>query len=302
MPFASGSGGGGGGGGSSGGGTGGGDTGGGGTSGGDIGNPVAGAGTGAAAGSAAGPWGAIIGGALGLLGNAYATYSTNQAANKKPKFLQQPLPPYQEAINRITARALALNMMQQGPSFQDFVGSGGTARFNMINPGMTPKAMRDLGIVSPVGGRVPFGYAGSGQRVGDTPLGTEGQLGELSPTQELYLGYQTRGQAGYPTKAFKAHQVQKQLAARLALVQARSDAATDPRKVKKLERQADVLQRKAARQRMKEIIALGHRLPGEQQFDSESDFVMPWAGDQWNRESQALLAANNYGRGKKGKR
>lgn len=124
-------------------------------------------------------------GALGQLGAAGLGFAGNQqAAGQKPQTQTIPLPPYQDALNRITARALALNMMQTPPSFQDWVNSGGTAKFPIINPGITPKGAKDLGIVTGVGGQVPFVYGPGGTTIQNAGLG------ELSPEQQQYLGYQ----------------------------------------------------------------------------------------------------------------
>lgn len=120
-----------------------------------------------------------------------------------PQVTNIPLPKYQRGLQHYTARLLAENATQAPPSFGEFVSSGGQATFPMINRGMTPREAAQLGIVSPRGGAVPFTSFG-GQ--------TTTEPVQLTPQQQLYLGYQRNrsgGEAGGPLA--KAYRLERRL-------------------------------------------------------------------------------------------
>jgi hypothetical protein len=62
------------------------------------------------------------------------------------------------AIQSYTARLLAENMAAgtRPPTFSEWVGSGGKARYEMVRPAFTPKEAEQLGMVGPEGGPVPW--------------------------------------------------------------------------------------------------------------------------------------------------
>lgn len=118
------------------------------------------------------PWLAALG-ALAGLGGAAAPYISESMGSKDLQTERIPPPGDIEAIRRIMSRAIVQNMFQTGPSFQDFVGSGGTATFPINFTGLSPVELRQLRFVGPQGEEIPFGS--SEQRA-------------LSPAQLLFLG------------------------------------------------------------------------------------------------------------------
>lgn len=70
----------------------------------------------------------------------------------KPEFQQVPKRPFETAQQKYLSRVMLANMNNRGPSYQDWLKSGGTAKFELTNTGMTPEEARQLGFVGP-GGR-----------------------------------------------------------------------------------------------------------------------------------------------------
>lgn len=137
---------------------------------------------------------ATIAGVVAAVGSAaasgYAASQQGKGARGAPKFAKAPLPPALAALQHYNARILALNEMNQPPSFSKWLGSGGTAQFPIQNTGFTPMEARHLGIIGPRGGTVPF--VNSNQNT-------------LTPEQQLYLGFQqaTAGGGGPLAKAYR---------------------------------------------------------------------------------------------------
>jgi len=102
-------------------------------------------------------------------------YSASQGGPSvpKPRLTTIPLPPYAEALNKYTARLLAMNAKAQPPSFSDYVKSGGTEQFPLVDPGLTPTQAANLGLVTPQGKPQKW---------------VSPQATSMTPEQRLYLG------------------------------------------------------------------------------------------------------------------
>lgn len=107
-----------------------------------------------------------------------------------------------EALRRIFSRAIAQNMFNMPPSFQEYVGSGGEARFPIQFTGLSPVEMRQLRFVGPQGEEIPF--ARTDQE-------------SLSPAQLLFLGRhdERQGLNSRPSRLYRSevrvNQLQRQL-------------------------------------------------------------------------------------------
>jgi hypothetical protein len=73
----------------------------------------------------------------------------------KPRFEQVPKRPFETAQQKYMTRVMLSNLNNRGPTYQDWLRSGGTAHFELQGTNlMSPKEARQLGFVGP-GGRAP---------------------------------------------------------------------------------------------------------------------------------------------------
>jgi hypothetical protein len=129
------------------------------------------------------PWLAALAPIIGALGQAGASgYGAYQAGNQELDMGQTQIPGWTRGLQSMFSRMIAQNATQQGPSFGDYVGSGGKAQFPVNFTGMTPQESRFLDFVGPDGEPIPYTDIGR--------QGTEQPPGELTPAQRLFMGQQ----------------------------------------------------------------------------------------------------------------
>jgi len=117
-----------------------------------------------------------------IIGAASSLASGIQGATQgapKPRKHTIPLPPYIDALQRMTARYLAQNMTAQPMSFADYIQGGGKGGFGTQPALMSPVEAAGLGITGRFGSAIPFLDPTTG-------LPTPGP-GGLTPEQALYL-------------------------------------------------------------------------------------------------------------------
>jgi hypothetical protein len=95
---------------------------------------------------------------------------------EKPEFEQVPKRPFETAQQKYMSRVMMANLANRGPSYQEWLESGGKAKFELTGLGMTPAEARKLGFVGP-GGRAP-------EWVQPATVGETG----LTPEQFIYSG------------------------------------------------------------------------------------------------------------------
>lgn len=129
----------------------------------------------------------------------------------KPEFQQVPKRPFENAQQKYMSRVMMANLNNRGPSYQDWLKSGGQETFQLIDPGMTPKEAHAMGYTGPGGapintvdpatvtqtGMSPEEFAQSGRPKGTYPSARIGRLdrrisrlesrGELRPGMESRL-------------------------------------------------------------------------------------------------------------------
>lgn len=135
---------------------------------------------------------AAIGAAGSIGGAALSSQGAKKAAAAgKGREHQFPLPRYQRGFEKYYTRLLAENLKSVPPSFADYIKSGGTATFPIQDPGISPKEAKELGLVGPKGLPVPFSDIN--------------QTSQLTPEQQLYLGYigATQGKHGPLERAYQ---------------------------------------------------------------------------------------------------
>lgn len=125
--------------------------------------------------------GAIGGGVIASQG------AKSAAAASRPQTQTIQLPKYQRGLQSYFARLLSQNVTAVPPSFTDYISSGGTAQFPIVNPGMTPKEAKQLGIVGKRGQEIPF---------------FDPNASALTPEQKLFLGEQEASRAKFGTSGF----------------------------------------------------------------------------------------------------
>jgi hypothetical protein len=113
---------------------------------------------------------AVIGAGGAIGGGVLQSQAAGKAAGTDPKVTTIPPAPYQQALNELYSRAIALNMAAVPPSFSQYVQSGGTAVFPYQQPGITPLEARELGLVSPTGGAIPYVPTGTPAAPGTTQV------------------------------------------------------------------------------------------------------------------------------------
>src|SRR5262245_48208567 len=94
----------------------------------------------------------------------------------KPEFEQVPKRPFETAQQKYMSRVMMSNLNNRGPTYSDWLKSGGTAHFELTDTGMTPAEARKMGYVGP-GGRAP-------DFVDPATVGETG----LTPEQFVYSG------------------------------------------------------------------------------------------------------------------
>lgn len=102
--------------------------------------------------------------------------ATQGGGTTGPQVTQVPKTREQRALEGILSRAFVLNLGQQGPTFEEFVASGGKATFPFIQPNVTPQEALRLGLVDRSGQPIPFLDAATAAAEG------------LTPEQQLFLG------------------------------------------------------------------------------------------------------------------
>lgn len=198
---------------------------------------------------------AVIGAAGTATGGVFAAQGAKAAANAaNTTATTVPLPGYADALNHYMARLVAGNATRVAPSFTDWVKSGGTATFNMYDPGLTPREAGKLGFVDPrTGQEIPF---------------VDPTTSELTPEQVLYLGQQnTRfARTRYGTQAkdpasryFRAERRLGNLGERLEGLEAIDPSTLGPRAARKTERKIARTERRIERvegrkQRLEDLI------------------------------------------------
>jgi len=105
-----------------------------------------------------------------------------------------PLPPYIDALQRMTARYLAQNMTAQPMSFADYIAGGAKGGFGTQPALVSPVEAAGVGLTGRFGQAIPFLDPTTG-------LPTPGP-GALSPEQALYLAdaYRQMGKPGAARK------------------------------------------------------------------------------------------------------
>lgn len=139
---------------------------------------------------------AIAAAAIGAAGSVAGGVLSSQGASKAAKAGKGsehrfPLPPYQHALEQYYTRLLASNLNNVAPSFGSYVASGGAATFPMHDTGFTPQEARDLRLVGPRGGAIPF--VGKDQTA-------------LTPEQELFIGSQQKSKGAPLGRAYHINQ------------------------------------------------------------------------------------------------
>ena len=102
---------------------------------------------------------ALLAGILGtgLAGTGIAAAGATGAFGEgSPDIRTIPLTRRARALQSIAARVLATNLGSVAPTFQEFVQSGGTATFPLVGTSLTPKEVKQLGLVSKQGGTIPI--------------------------------------------------------------------------------------------------------------------------------------------------
>lgn len=128
---------------------------------------------------------AIGTGLLGILGAAAPVVAGYLGQDKGGTSTQQ-IPtgtPSDSAFRHYLTRLAALNVGKTSPSFADFTRSGGTARFDLTDPGFTPSEAANLRLVDKQGRAIPYFQPGRDTNA-DVGSGDEG----FSTAQELFLG------------------------------------------------------------------------------------------------------------------
>lgn len=93
-----------------------------------------------------------------------AAYSASQggpSAPGAPRVTKIPQTPEQRGLQQYYSRLLASNATTVGPSFNEYVMSGGKARMPLVNTGLSPREAELLGIVDNHGKPIPFGDVGT---------------------------------------------------------------------------------------------------------------------------------------------
>jgi hypothetical protein len=72
----------------------------------------------------------------------------------KPQIEQVPKRPFETAQQKYLTRVMMANLNTRGPTYQEWLKSGGTAKYELQGLGMTPQEAQKMGFVGP-GGRAP---------------------------------------------------------------------------------------------------------------------------------------------------
>jgi hypothetical protein len=115
----------------------------------------------------------------------------------KPEFKPVPKRPFETAQQKYMSRVMMANLNTRGPTWDEWLSSGGKARFELQGTGMTPFEAERLGFVGP-GGRAP-------QMVEPTTVSETG----LTPAQFIYGGMERGPEAKGP--AARAGRIQKRI-------------------------------------------------------------------------------------------
>jgi len=133
--------------------------------------------------------------------NAAGAFGSGQPG--APKFQQAPRPGYESAEQKYYGRVLAANINNKGPSWNDWLKSGGQATYQLQDTGMTPTEAQHMGFVDKGGQAVNYYYppgtappGAPGQEPGPTGPGSlndeqwMSRLREAGPQNPLHQRYQ----------------------------------------------------------------------------------------------------------------
>jgi len=123
---------------------------------------------------------------------------------RDPKFEQVPKRPFETAQQKYMSRVMMANLNNRGPTYQEWLRSGGTAHFELTNTGMTPQEAQKMGFVGPGGrapdyvdpttvsqtGETPEQYQYGGMEAGPKATGTQARLGRVTKRIERLQGLQ----------------------------------------------------------------------------------------------------------------
>ena len=111
-----------------------------------------------------------------------------------PKFQQAPRPGYEGASQKYITRVLMGNINNRGPTWNDYLQSGGNATFQLQDTGMRPIEAQKMGFVEK-GGAEPAWYTpGQGPLTQQQWEDRMREAGSKTPMGQRYQRIQTLGQ------------------------------------------------------------------------------------------------------------
>jgi len=142
-----------------------------------------------------------------------------------------PKRPFEQASQKYLTRVLASNINTRGPTYQEWLQSGGKAAFQWQNAGMTPREAEHMGVVGPGGrpqawvdpsvaaqsGLTPGQYISGGIGSGPKQQDIEARIGRVQKRIDRLTGMQQAGvdlRPGQEARLGRLQERQKRLMAK----------------------------------------------------------------------------------------